>query len=152
MISIERRWIDALENVNKGLFVVYNEEFSRLQIKHKDDRTGLIRNVMFVQDLDGKPCSINDNLIVYLKRCVEWDRMGQYPEPEDIYKSIVKDMEEHKRKRDLERQGYYLDFNKAHRKEWKSAMNTAMQDKNLAAYLKKEAAKQWATRKISNNK
>ena len=150
MISVDARWIAELKKVDRGLYVGYSDEFSRMKIMHKDDRTGLERMVMYVQDPDGNPCDINDNLIQYLKKAVEWDRIGKYTEPDDIWKSIVKDMEQYKAKKDLERRGAIVDFNREHRKEWKVAMDKSMQDKGVADYLKREAAKNWAKRKISN--
>ena len=123
MRQIDKRWQEELKNINRGLFVEWHEEFARLMIKHRDDRTGLVRNVCFVQDKDGNPCDINMNHILYLKRAVEWDRIGENPDPNKLYEQLVEDIKQAQRKRDLERQGFYLDYNKEHRQQWKKAMN-----------------------------
>jgi len=147
-MEINRYWREKLKRVNPGLFVEWHSEFGRNQIKHKDDRTGLIRNVMFVQDLDGNPCEINDNMINYLITSVEWDRIAKYPNPDDMWKSIEEDLREKKRKKDLEKQGFLLDFNHQNRKEWKKAMEIEMKKKHIADYLKREYMNKWNNRKV----
>ena len=149
-MEISRYWRTKLTHVNPGLFVEWNAEFGRNQIKHKDDRTGLIRNVMFVQDLDGNPCEINDNMINYLITSVEWKRIDKYPDPNDLWASIERDIAKKKSKQELEKMGFLMDYNHEHRKEWKAILNQQLNDKNIANYLKREEAKKWVNRKISN--
>lgn len=122
-VEIEKRWQEEIQKIDRGLFIVWHEEFGMLQIKHKDDRTGLVRNVCFVKDKDGNPCNLDMSHIRYLRNSVEWERIGKDADPDKLYAGIVKDIKEAEMKRDLERRGYVLDFNKDHRQDWKRAMN-----------------------------
>ena len=149
-MEVSRYWRDKLKHVNPGLFVEWHAEFGRNQIKHKDDRTGLIRNVMFIQTPEGDPCDMNDNLINYLITKVEWTRIEKYPDPNELWESIEKDMRTQKSKRELEKIGFLTDFNRDHRKEWKAIMAKEMRNKHIADYLKREAEKKWKNRRISN--
>lgn len=149
-MEVSSYWKNKLKEVDRGLYVEFNNEFGRLHIKHKDDRTGLIRDVMFVQDLDNKPCEINDNLINYLRKSIEWDRIAQYPNPDDLWKSIERDLELAKKKRYLERMGFIFDYNREHKREWREAMNREMSKKEIQQSLKKAEKQRWENRKITN--
>ena len=125
-MHIEERWQEEIQKIDRGLFIEFNGKYGKLEIKHKDDRTGLIRSVCLVQDEDRNPCDLNLSHIRYLKNSVEWDRIAEHPDPDKLYASIIKDIKEREMRQDLERRGYQLDFNKDHRKDWKKAMESAM--------------------------
>ena len=151
-MHIDERWQEEIKKIDRGLFIDYHGEFGMLQVKHKDDRTGLIRTVCFVKDEDGNPCELNLSHIRYLKNSVEWDRVAEFPDPDKLYASIIKDIKEAETKRDLERRGFQLDFNREHKKEWKSAMESFQQSMPAWQYklmMKKAAMQKEQNKKIS---
>lgn len=126
-MQIAKRWQEECKKVDRGLYIDWSDEFKMFQVMHKDDRTGLTRRVMYVQDSTGKPCDLDMSLFRYIKANVDWERVGKNPDPDKLYQDLVNERELEKKKQELERKGYLFDYNREHRKEWKYAMNNFLQ-------------------------
>jgi hypothetical protein len=126
-VEVDKRWQEEIKKIDRGLFIQWSDEFKRWQIFHKDDRTGLTRRVMYVQDKDGQPCDFDMSLMRYLRSSIDWDRVGANPDPDKLYAKLMEDMAYEKKKQRLEDDGYIFDFNREHKKEWKHAMNQFLQ-------------------------
>ncbi len=150
-MQIEERWQEEIKKIDRGLFIDWHEEFKMLQIKHRDDRTGLVRNVCFVKDEGGNPCDLNMSHIRYLRNSVEWDRIAENPDPDKLYSSIIKDIKEAQTKRELERRGFIVDFNRDNRRQWRHAMDSFMESLppwQLKLMMKKAEAEKEKNKKL----
>ena len=112
-ISLERA-NDELKKIERGLFieVASNSHGKYYKIRHKDDRTGLVRDIHSVLDDEGKPTSLSMGDIKQVLHGVDWDKMRKYQDPQKMADAIIKEFNYKKTKQNLERQGLLLDMRK----------------------------------------
>ena len=121
-MKIDKYWQGKVKDINNGLYIVYNEKLSLLEVRHKDERSGMDRSVLYVQDEEGKPTELNLGVLRHLKYAVDWDLVGEFPDPEKMYQELMRQHNLAKSKKELERRGFVLDFNREHSKEWKGIL------------------------------
>ena len=124
-MEVEKRWQDEVKNINRGLYIRWNKPLERWEIRHKDDRTGLDRGVILVEDEKGNYEDLNMGIVRHLKFGVQWDLVEQFKDPKATYLEMKRRHEEFKTQQRLERMGFVFDFNKEHKREWKAAIENA---------------------------
>jgi hypothetical protein len=105
---------NELSAIDRGLFC---EKISKIdgewvQIKHKDDRTGLVRNVFKVREL-------NHQTLNRLRFEVDWKAMLMNPDPENLERYYAKIDREEKAEKELKRRGFIMDWRSSNRKKHK---------------------------------
>jgi hypothetical protein len=97
--------LNALTAIDKGLFAepFHNQDGEWIKVKHKDDRTGLVRDVFKVRTLDHKTL----NRIRYE---VDWEAMIKHPDPEMLAKYYEKIEQQEKAAKELKRMGFVMNF------------------------------------------
>lgn len=124
-MEVEKRWQDEVKNINRGLYIKWNNQAHRWEVRHKDDRTGMDRNVLLVETDKGEYEDLNMGIIRHLKFGVQWDLVEQFKDPKEMYLEIKRRHEEFKTKQRLERMGFVMDFNREYKREWKAALENA---------------------------
>lgn len=114
-----------VKRINRGLSIEFDNRIGRWRVKHKDDRTGLTRDVMIVESKNGEYEDLNMGHVRWLKEGILWDLVHKYPNPKDLYQHIVDEHEREKKAAYVRHRGYVLDFNREHRKEWRQAIENA---------------------------
>lgn len=114
-----------VERINRGLSIEFDNRIHRWRVKHKDDRTGLVRDVMIVESKDGEYEDLNMGHVRWLREGILWDLISRYPNPKDLYQHIVAEHEKEKNAAYVRHRGYVMDFNRSHRREWKAALENA---------------------------
>jgi hypothetical protein len=119
---IGKNFLESLKLIDPGLYLVWNDMLERYQVFHRDQRTGLKRIIFTVEGDEGNYIPCDNRTLNYLREVVAWDLMHQFPEPKDLvgYMREKKIGREIKAKRD--RDDYRKQWNKAHRKYWKTAL------------------------------
>ena len=114
---------EELKKINRGLYIEPREsEIGQYYaIMHKDDRTGLVRNVFEVLTDDGKPKAIEMSELRRVARGIDWEAVAKHKEPEAIYNAWLKEYNYRKAKNKLESRGIVTDIINDRRKYWKEA-------------------------------
>ena len=98
-MKVPEKYQKEVKKINRGLYIVWDdkagwvEPYGRWVIRFKDDRTGLDRKAVVVQDKDGKRSELNLGVLRMIKGSVRWDLVEKFPDPEKIYEEL---MYEHK--------------------------------------------------------
>ena len=121
-VEAEKYWVEKVKDINSGLYIKYDDHQSKWVVRHKDDRTGLDRMVLYVQDEEGKPIDLNMGVLRHLKNAVDWKLLGEFPDPEKMYAELIRQHNAAKAKKELERRGFIMADNREHKKEWKIAL------------------------------
>lgn len=124
-MDVPKKFQDEAKKVDRGLFILWDNQIERWRVKHKDDRTGLVRDVFLVENEDGTYRDLDMSVVRMLKDCVMWDLVKQFPDPKDIYLKVIAEWQRRKRADEVRHRGYVLDWNKEHRKEWAEAKKNA---------------------------
>lgn len=105
-------WNKEIQKINRGLYLepVNYDGVKFWCIKHKDDRTGLIRNVFTVMDRDGNPAELDMSVLRRLALEIDWEAVYKNPNPEKLADEWLKKYQEYKTKKNLEEKGFMLDF------------------------------------------
>jgi len=116
---------EELKKIDRGLFIEPRAGSigQYYAIRHKDDRTGLVRDVFEVLSDEGKPKPLEMSEIRRVARGIDWEQVRKYKEPEAAFKAWKKELEIRKAKAALEKRGVTLDIIKDRRKYWRQAMN-----------------------------
>ena len=122
---IAKTFLDEMSLIDPGLFLVWNEVLERYQVFHKDFRTGLTRILNTVEDDDGNYIPCDNRILTFLRDVVAWDLIRKFPEPADMVGHMRKKAQKKKDGERLSRDQYRKDWNKAHRKYWKAALENA---------------------------
>ena len=145
-------WDKKLQEIHRGLYHVWweSEHGGCWAIRYKDERTGLDRLVMHVSGDKLEAVDLNDSILQGVRTTVDWSKVDQYPDPEEMFKAIRKEYDDFKRRERMREQGMIFDYNRENLKKWKKALEIARQDPRVAASIKKALKKQWDNRKINN--
>lgn len=92
---------------------------------YRDARTQKIKVVCTVENKDGTYRDCDMRTIIFLANNVAWDLIDQYPDTSDLYHYLKKNKETKKLKDQINHRDKIKQWNKDHRKEWKSAIENA---------------------------
>lgn len=124
-MEVDSSFLEQLQKIDPGLFVVWNQMFERFQILWRDERTNITRIVMLIEEDDGsfRPCDAR--ALIYCSRVVDWDALHKYPDPFKWYTDYVASKKQAIDKWKADRKDTIKYWNKHHRKEWKAALENA---------------------------
>lgn len=137
---IDERWQERIKQINPGLYLEakQNEHGAYYMIMHKDDRTGLVRNVFAVTDELGRPTDLDFATLERLQLGIDWENLGKFKEPEELSKFYIQEQRKDKAKKELERRGFIID--RAKELDW---------SKIKEQYLKSITKEEWKQHKIN---
>jgi hypothetical protein len=116
---IDERWQERIKQINSGLYIEVktNEEgYPYYMIMHKDDRTGLVRQVFAILDENGNPCELDFGTLERLQLGIDWEGLGKFREPKDLSAHYIREIKKEKAKKELEQRGFILD--RADKLDW----------------------------------
>ena len=120
---VPKRYKEEVKAINRGIYIVWDKKINRWRVKHEDDRTGLVRDILIAENPNTQEYQDLDmSVIRMLKDQVMWNLVEKFKDPKDIYAEIVKERNYRKWKAEMDHRDYRMQWNKDHKTEWKAAV------------------------------
>lgn len=81
MREVPTYFVNKLKDINSGLYCIWNAYFYKWQILHKNDRTGAVKRVRYLQTPNGEGLEFGDRrvdkILHEIKMGVPWDLLNK---------------------------------------------------------------------------
>lgn len=132
-MQVPKKYQDEVAKLRRGLYIVWddkagwNEPYGRWVVRFKDDRNGLDRKAVVVQDDEGNYKDLNMGVLRMLKGSIRWDLVEKFPDPEKLYHELEREHKAAKAAVTLERHAALKAFNKDNKRMIREVMQNIKQ-------------------------